>query len=106
MHDSSNDFSKCTPQQFSLSQNYPNPFNTSTTFAIEIPERSTIELCIYNLVGQLVKILFSGELEAGCHDFCWDGISDDGQVVGSGVYFVRMIWANENVLTRKIVLMK
>jgi hypothetical protein len=106
MHDSLNDFSKRTPQQFSLSQNYPNLFNTSTTFSIEIPERSAIELCIYNLMGQLVCILYSCKIEAGFHNFSWNGSDDNGQIVGSGMYFVRMVWANENVATKKLVLMK
>ncbi|MCK5760268.1 MAG: choice-of-anchor J domain-containing protein, partial [Candidatus Delongbacteria bacterium] len=45
-----------------LYQNYPNPFNPSTTIKCDIKEgeEGELELIIYNLKGQLVKVLECG----------------------------------------------
>ncbi|MCB9249079.1 MAG: hypothetical protein H6613_11340 [Ignavibacteriales bacterium] len=43
------------PNKFDVAQNYPNPFNPITTIAYSIPERSKVQIIIYNILGQLVK---------------------------------------------------
>ncbi len=79
--------SKEEPQYpFSLSQNYPNPFNSATTIEFSIPEDSMVDLCIYNILGQQVRSLVSEKLAAGNHIVRWDGRSESGNNVGSGVY--------------------
>ncbi len=47
------------PKSFSLSQNYPNPFDPSTTISYAIPEveNMRIRIEVYNLRGQLIKLL-------------------------------------------------
>jgi flagellar hook assembly protein FlgD len=52
-----------------------------------------------------VRVLASGEQEAGKHVVEWDGRNDAGSPVGSGVYFYRMTtpgFAN----SKKMVLLK
>ena len=76
-----------------LLQNAPNPFNASTSISFLIPFRLANEptrLSIYNLAGQLVRVLQFETLQAGEHRLSWDGRDDLGREVASGVYIYRL----------------
>ncbi len=76
-----------------LLQNAPNPFNASTAISFLIPFRLAHEptrLSIYNLAGQLVRVLQFETLQAGEHRLSWDGRDDLGREVASGVYIYRL----------------
>jgi len=92
------------PTAFALSQNYPNPFNPSTSFALDLPVASDYSIRVYNVAGQLVKT-FDGHAEAGRVNITWDGRSNQGTSVASGVYFYRAE-AQAFVQTRKMMLLK
>ncbi len=72
---------------YHLYQNFPNPFNSSTTIPFYLPKHSKVEIEIYNLLGQRVRKLYSGELDQGVHKLEWNGRNDAGIPVASGVYF-------------------
>ena len=74
------------PTEYGLSQNYPNPFNPETTIQYQLPEDGRVSLVIYNMMGQKVRTLLSGEKEAGYHQVVWDGCDDRGMKVSSGIY--------------------
>jgi len=93
------------PGQFGLAQNYPNPFNNRTDISFTIPATSTIELEIYDIAGRKVKSLYSGSIEAGVHKLIWDGDSDSGNEVSSGVYFYRLK-SGAKILVKKMTLLK
>ena len=76
-----------------LLQNAPNPFNASTVISFLIPFRLANEatrLSIYNLAGQLVRVLQAETQQAGEHRLSWDGRDDYGREVASGVYIYRL----------------
>ena len=76
-----------------LLQNAPNPFNASTVISFLIPFRLANEatrLSIYNLTGQLVRVLQLETQQAGEHTLSWDGRDDYGREVASGVYIYRL----------------
>lgn len=52
---------------FALHQNYPNPFNPGTTVSYDLAQRSLVSLRVFNLIGQEVTTLVSGERAAGRH---------------------------------------
>ena len=83
-----------------LDANYPNPFNAVTTIEFEIPVTSSVELSIYNLMGERVGTLLDDRMSAGRHRVQWDGSR-----FASGVYFVRM-QAGRFTGMRKIVLLR
>jgi hypothetical protein len=85
--------------------NYPNPFNPNTTISFNVPKAGTGSVKIYNVKGQLVRNLASGNLTVGLHKIVWDGSNDNGQSVGSGVYFTKFETAGKT-LTQKMVLLK
>ncbi len=78
------------PSGFRLAQNYPNPFNPSTTIEFTVPERSDVELLIYNTMGQKVKTLVLGPRNPGDYRIQWDGRNERGLAVSSGVYIYRL----------------
>ncbi|MCI0329610.1 MAG: multicopper oxidase domain-containing protein [candidate division Zixibacteria bacterium] len=70
--------------------NYPNPFNPETQIAFRLPNAGNVDLRIFNLLGQEVRRLVNGNLEAGDHTVRWDGRDAAGQSVASGIYFYRL----------------
>ncbi|MCK4546437.1 MAG: T9SS type A sorting domain-containing protein [Candidatus Eisenbacteria sp.] len=84
---------------------HPNPFNPTTNIRFHLPETARLGLSIYDISGRLVKVLASGEHEAGTYTETWNGRDRRGVEVGPGVYFVRLE-AGEKVLSRKMVLVK
>ncbi len=78
------------PSEFALLPNFPNPFNPSTTLVYQLPERARVQLGIYNVLGQRVRLLRNETITAGRYETLWNGRDDSGQQVGSGLYFVRL----------------
>lgn len=93
------------PTQFSLSQNYPNPFNPKTTISYALPADAFVKLNVYNILGQKVKTLVDEQQTAGYKQVIWDGKSDRGQEVSSGIYFYQ-IQAGSFTKTAKMSLLK
>ena len=65
-----------------------------------------MEVAIYNALGAKIATLYSGYLNAGPHSFKWNATDNNGNVVGSGFYFYRVILDGRTLYTRKILLMK
>ena len=89
----------------SLGGNYPNPFNPETEISFSLLERTQVSLVIYNILGEKVKTLVSGEMDAGTHTIHWNGRNEAGNSVASGIYFYRLK-AEDFDQTMKMVLMK
>jgi len=90
---------------FSLGSNYPNPFNPETDISFSLPERTRVSLFIYNILGEKVKTLVSGDMAAGTHTIHWNGRDEAGNSVASGIYFYRLKTESFDQ-TKKMVLMK
>ena len=93
------------PTSLSLSQNYPNPFNPTTTISLNIPEKSHVELSVYDITGARVATLINSDLQAGTYRVNFGGKDGNGKAISSGVYFYR-VKAGEQTITRKMVFMK
>lgn len=83
-----------------LQQNYPNPFNPTTTISYELPQRTTVQLRIYNSLGQLVSTLVDKVQEQGEHH-----IAFDAHGLSSGIYVCRL-QTPFGISSRKLILMK
>ncbi len=88
------------PGEFRLGQNYPNPFNPITSILFELPKRTEVEIEVFNLLGQTVKYINLGYLEAGHHNYDFNA-----ENLASGIYFYRL-QADEFSDVKKMVLMK
>lgn len=96
-------------------QNYPNPFNPSaagagrsptTTIEFSIENDSQVELTVFNIRGQKVKILLDEYKKSGVHQVEWNGVDKFGKKVASGVYFYRLQTKGRKPLTKKMLLLK
>ena len=93
------------PADYSLEQNYPNPFNPTTMISFSLKENAEVTLIVYSILGNKVATVYSGRAGPGRHEFEWNGRSDDGIAVSSGIYLYRLE-VGVNSLTRKMVLLK
>ena len=94
------------PLANALRPNYPNPFNPETTIGYALSGDAIVSLTIYNLAGQVVRQLVDGEaLAAGSYQAVWDGRSESGASVASGLYFY-VLHAGDYVAKRKMVLLR
>jgi len=93
------------PDNFHLAQNYPNPFNLGTQIRYQLPKKTTLNLTIFNLLGQEIKTLVSEEQEIGYYNVQWNGRDNYNRDVGAGIYILRMR-AGDFVQIKKMILIK
>jgi hypothetical protein len=92
---------KAVPKEFALSQNYPNPFNPMTKINVDLPERSNVDVKIYNLLGKEIRTLISENKSAGTLILEWDGKNNDGRIMPSGIYIYKLV-AGDQIKFRKM----
>ena len=93
------------PSSFALHDNYPNPFNPKTQIRFNLPQRNDVNIIIYNMLGQKVKVFSMINTPAGTHSITWNAANQNGQPLSAGVYLYQMI-SKDFVQTRKMVLLK
>jgi len=95
------------PDRLTLMGNTPNPFNPTTTIRFMVPQGANrpYSVRVYDVRGGLVRELANGNIGEGVHQLLWDGRSDTGGSVGSGIYFYRIEVGQERS-TGKMVLLK
>jgi flagellar hook assembly protein FlgD len=76
-------------------QAWPNPFNEEATIRFCMPAAASADLVVHNIRGQRVRRLASRLFSTGEHFVQWNGRSDAGSAVASGVYFVRLTVGGE-----------
>lgn len=89
------------PIEFKLYQNYPNPFNPSTKIQFTVEKKGMTSITVYNILGQKVATLFSGEAQPGKKyraEF-------NGASLASGVYF-SVLQSGGQRQVQKMILMK
>jgi len=97
------------PQRYGLYQNYPNPFNPQTRIKFDIPSHTTggltaVTLEVFNILGEKVTVLISGQLRPGSYEVSWDASQ-----YPSGIYFYKLSAStgqNSFSDTRKLILVK
>jgi len=82
---------------------YPNPFNRQTVISFHLDQKQRIELAVHNIAGQKVRVIFSGELDSGHHQFIWDGLSQRGAPVAAGTYICSLQTGKRRPTSAKMV---
>jgi hypothetical protein len=90
---------------FELAEAFPNPFNPTATIRFSLASPKEVNVDIYNLLGQKVRCLYSGQAAGGVKSLIWDGENDIGQKVAAGLYLVQLRTA-EGRRTIKVTVLK
>ncbi len=93
------------PEALSLSQNYPNPFNPTTSINYVLPEATSVELTVFNALGQEVRTLKAGHYNAGSYSVNWDGLDNTGNMISSGLY-IYTLTAGDQSISKKMLMLK
>ncbi|MCP4801007.1 MAG: S8 family serine peptidase [bacterium] len=93
------------PAKFKLAQNSPNPFNPMTAIKFNVETEGSIRLGVYSLTGKLVRTLANSSYTVGEHSVVWDGRSNDGSEMSSGMYLYKLESAG-SVITKKMSLVR
>ena len=98
------------PDLTRLLQNYPNPFNPETWIPFELSQDAEVSITIYDVSGELVRTIEVGFQPAGIYSSqakaaYWDGKTETGETVASGVYFYQ-IQIGDYSQTRRMVILK
>ncbi|MCL4404077.1 T9SS type A sorting domain-containing protein [Patescibacteria group bacterium] len=88
------------PTSFQLSQNYPNPFNPTTTIEYSLPQRTNVNLTVYNVLGEKVTTLANGMEGPGQHQVIFDGSR-----FASGTYLY-VLQTDQTRIVKKMMLVK
>ncbi len=81
------------PRRFRLLQNYPNPFNSKTIIKAVLPEAASamdVHLQITDVLGRRIAVLHGLQHDAEHLWFLWDGHSQIGEEVSSGIYLASL----------------
>lgn len=92
------------PESYTLFQNYPNPFNPSTTIEFYLPEKTHVNLSVYNISGQQVITLIDHTMPNGFNEVIWNGDNSTGNPVSSGVYFYQLNVGDKTYSKRMLLL--
>ena len=90
--------------EIELMHNYPNPFVNKTTVRYRISKTANVSISVFNACGQIVYETKNYGLEAGEHNFVFDGSK-----LKPGLFFYRIeaVSNNENITkTKRIMLIK
>jgi len=72
-------------QAFDLQQNFPNPFRGETIIRFTLPQKTSINLSIFDMNGRLVKVLANGSKDSGTH-----AVTLNSGILTSGLYYYKL----------------
>lgn len=93
------------PSKFELFPVFPNPFGTSTTIRYALPRPTHVTVRIFSVAGNLVAVLADRTEPEGYHSLVWEGHGMHGNLLPSGLYFVRL-QAGDRGLGETVVLVR
>ncbi|MBU1355406.1 MAG: T9SS type A sorting domain-containing protein [Candidatus Edwardsbacteria bacterium] len=88
-----------------LNRSHPNPMRSNAAISYQVPSKSQVTLTVYNILGQTIRLLDSGEKAPGLYQVNWDGRDSRGNNMSSGIYFYRLA-AGAVTLTQKLILVR
>ena len=71
--------------EYKLYQNFPNPFNPTTIIPFKLKERAYVKVMVYDIKGEMLKVLVNETKEAGYYEAEFNGSG-----FASGIYLYRI----------------
>ena len=90
---------------FKLFQNYPNPFNPETIIKYQVTNNGYVELSVFNLLGEKVRVVLNEIQPAGTYEVRWNGTDNNNNPLSSGIYLYRLTSGAFNY-TKKMILLR
>ncbi|HNX03158.1 MAG TPA: FlgD immunoglobulin-like domain containing protein [Candidatus Cloacimonas sp.] len=87
-----------------LGKMFPNPFSSDITIGYNLKAADNVILDIYNSKGQFVRHYQQNYNTMGAFHYVWDGKSDSGKAMPSGVYYLKMKATNYSGCKKMIYL--
>ncbi|HEU4719697.1 MAG TPA: M43 family zinc metalloprotease, partial [Bacteroidia bacterium] len=78
---------------------FPNPVNDNTLISFSLQDKEKVDLSIYDMTGREVMTVYSGDLDAGDHQF---PLNTSG-TLSPGVYLVRMVTVSGRSVTQRMI---
>jgi uncharacterized protein (TIGR02145 family) len=96
------------PDKSSLGPIYPNPFYHSTIIQYEVSteDGATVRviMSVINSIGQVIANLVDEMMTPGQYSVVWDGKYPDDRLVSDGVYYVRFIAGDVQLVEKAVVI--
>ena len=86
------------PSNLTLNQNVPNPFQGISMIDFYLPEKTNIDLSVYDVLGKKVATIASGMMYAGTHS-----VEINSSDYETGLYYYRLRAGNHSI-TKKMVI--
>jgi serine protease len=77
---------------------YPNPTNGESMININLAENAMVELKLFNLLGEEIKTITSGKMQAGTHHLSYDTSS-----LSNGLYYYQLSVDNKKYVNKLLV---
>jgi hypothetical protein len=84
----------------------PNPFNPATTVRYQLADKAHVRLQLFDVSGKLVRTLVDEVQTPDQYRIEWDGSSEAGKAVSSGVYWARLSTSSGFSGSTKMVILK
>jgi len=83
----------------------PNPFGGSTRILFDLAGEARVSITVFDIRGRQVDTVFEGALPQGEHSVTWDGRTQTGEALPSGIYFYRFK-AGDFEVNKKAILVR
>jgi probable HAF family extracellular repeat protein len=93
-------------ERTALEGSWPNPFRLTTAIPFRLSSAAAtanVRLEIFDATGRRIARLLDQPMSAGEHTVSWNGRTDDGATIQSGVYFVRLGTRDGSTSTRLVL---
>ena len=81
----------------------PNPLDAHATVSFTLARPGDARLAIYDVAGREIAVLADGPRAAGGNEVVWDRRCSNGEPVGAGVYFARLVTFDETRTIKVVV---
>lgn len=69
---------------------FPNPLSDAATVSFSLDQSQNVALKIFDVTGRLMRTLATETMDAGTHQLQWNARDEKGNVLNSGIYFLKM----------------
>lgn len=81
----------------------PNPISSRSTIGFSLNEAGRIQLEVFSLVGQKIRVLADDVTNAGMHTVYWDGTDASGAPLANGLYLLRLRTESGATITKRVM---